>query len=136
MATLDSPCTNVCTLDAATHSCIGCGRTLGEIEGWAAYTAGERAAIRAQLPGRRERFASSRVAEAARIAGQRPQSRCSRCGAAFNCGATDCSTPCWCASYPPVDPVEGAQCLCPACLAATVAARNDPQGSSGSSEAA
>ena len=122
MGALDSPCIDVCTLDAATGSCLGCGRTLSEIEGWAAFTEAERAAINARLPSRRARFGAQRVAEAARIALRWPASQCSRCGAAFACGATDCSTPCWCASYPPVDPAGDARCMCPACLAATVVA--------------
>jgi len=50
---------------------------------------------------------------------------CTRCGAAFSCGADDPATPCWCASLPPValaaDAAAG--CLCPACLAAAALAR-------------
>ena len=121
----NSPCINVCTLDAATQSCLGCGRTLVEIEGWIAFTEAERASINAELPVRRARFETERVAEAARIASKWPASRCSRCGADFACGATDCSTPCWCASYPPVSPVGDARCLCPACLVATIPAGRD-----------
>jgi predicted Fe-S protein YdhL (DUF1289 family) len=119
---LDSPCIDVCTLDAATQSCIGCGRTLDEIQGWIGLTPQRRAAINAELPGRRARFEARRLADAARIAGGWPAEQCSRCGESFVCGATDCSTPCWCASYPAVDPVAGASCLCPACLAAVGAA--------------
>jgi uncharacterized protein len=122
MRALDSPCIDVCTLDAATQSCLGCGRTLGEIEGWAAFTDAERAAINAVLPSRRARFEAERVAEAARIASRWPGSRCSRCGTGFACGAADCSTPCWCASYPPVSPGGEARCMCPACLVATISA--------------
>jgi predicted Fe-S protein YdhL (DUF1289 family) len=122
MRALDSPCIDVCTLDAATQSCLGCGRTLGEIEIWVALTDAERAAINAELPSRRARFDAERVAEATRIASRWPGSRCSRCGADFACGATDCSTPCWCASYPPVSPVGEAQCTCPSCLVATISA--------------
>jgi hypothetical protein len=72
MRALDSPCIDVCTLDAATQSCLGCGRTLDEIEGWVAMTESERAAINAGLPARRARF------EAARIASRWPASQCSR----------------------------------------------------------
>ena len=118
MRALDSPCIDVCTLDAATQSCLGCGRTLDEIEGWVAFTDAERAAINAALASRRARFEAQRVAAAAHIASRWPASQCSRCGAAFACGATDCSTPCWCASYPPVSPMGDARCMCPACLAA------------------
>ncbi|HEX4333102.1 MAG TPA: DUF1289 domain-containing protein [Usitatibacter sp.] len=116
---LDSPCNNVCTLDAATQACIGCGRTLEEIERWIEFTHERRMAIVAELPARRARIESQRVSEAANRAAEWPRTRCSRCGAGFACGASDCSTPCWCASYPPVDPVAGATCLCPSCLAAT-----------------
>jgi predicted Fe-S protein YdhL (DUF1289 family) len=117
MASLASPCINVCTLDLATDTCLGCGRTLREIERWVSFTDAERAAINAGLPGRLASFAAGRVAEAARIAGRWPASQCSRCGESFTCGATDCSTPCWCASYPPVTPQGDARCMCPACLA-------------------
>src|SRR4051812_39734536 len=113
---LDSPCINVCTLDASTQSCMGCGRTLEEIERWIALTPARRASIAAELPARLARFEAERLAQAAGRAGRWPATRCSRCGAGFACGASDCSTPCWCASYPAVDPVEGASCLCPACL--------------------
>jgi predicted Fe-S protein YdhL (DUF1289 family) len=116
---LDSPCIDVCTLDAATQSCMGCGRTLQEIQGWIEFTPERRAAINAELPARRARFEAQLRAEAARSARRWPATRCSRCGAEFACGASDCSTPCWCASYPAVDPVEGASCLCPECLAAS-----------------
>jgi predicted Fe-S protein YdhL (DUF1289 family) len=122
----DSPCIDVCTLDAATQSCIGCGRTLVEIEGWIAFTPQQRKAINAELPGRRARFEARRLADAARIAGGWDATKCSRCGASFVCGASDCSTPCWCASYPPVEPKADATCLCPACLAAAVAAPAEP----------
>jgi predicted Fe-S protein YdhL (DUF1289 family) len=120
MSALDSPCIDVCTLDAATQSCIGCGRTMAEIRGWIAFTPARRSAINAELPGRRARFEAQRLADAARIAGGWDAIKCSRCGAAFVCGAKDCSTPCWCASYPPIAPVGDATCLCPACLSAAI----------------
>ncbi len=101
MTGLASPCINVCTLDLATDTCLGCGRTLREIERWTFFTDGERAAINAGL--------SARLGW--------PASQCSRCGESFTCGATDCSTPCWCASYPPATPEGEARCMCPACLA-------------------
>jgi predicted Fe-S protein YdhL (DUF1289 family) len=117
MGAFNSPCIDVCTLDAATDTCLGCGRTLAEIERWTFFTHEERAAINAQLPARRARFEAARLAEAARIASRWPASECSRCGETFTCGATDCSTPCWCASYPPISPTDDARCMCPACLA-------------------
>ncbi len=31
---VESPCINVCTMDAGTGLCIGCYRTIEEIQGW------------------------------------------------------------------------------------------------------
>jgi predicted Fe-S protein YdhL (DUF1289 family) len=121
-----TPCIDVCTLDAATQTCLGCGRTVAEIQQWIGYSDAERGAIMEALPQRRARFESERVAQAARIAGQWDPLHCSKCGAPFVCGASDCSTPCWCASYPPVDPVGDARCMCAACLAAVAAATRAP----------
>ncbi|MBM3367039.1 MAG: cysteine-rich CWC family protein [Betaproteobacteria bacterium] len=45
--------------------------------------------------------------------------RCSRYGAAFTCGAVSGSETCWCMARPPVAPVPGRTCLCPACLDVT-----------------
>lgn len=50
---IESPCTRVCRIDDAAGVCVGCARTLGEIAGWSAMTAAERAAVMAALPGRR-----------------------------------------------------------------------------------
>ena len=47
-----SPCTKVCVVDPASGLCIGCGRTLGEIAGWAGMTPDEQRAVNATLPGR------------------------------------------------------------------------------------
>ena len=44
-----SPCTKVCTMDAATRTCAGCRRTLFEIAGWGAMTDAERLAVLAAL---------------------------------------------------------------------------------------
>jgi predicted Fe-S protein YdhL (DUF1289 family) len=49
---LESPCINVCLLDAETDTCIGCGRTIQEIAGWAAMSEQERRAIMRELPAR------------------------------------------------------------------------------------
>lgn len=35
----ESPCVQVCLLDAAGETCVGCGRSLGEIGEWSAATA-------------------------------------------------------------------------------------------------
>jgi predicted Fe-S protein YdhL (DUF1289 family) len=103
-----SPCTEVCTLDASGQVCIGCGRTTDEIAGWPRFTDAERARVIAELPGRPKGDGSP--ARSSRQA-------CPKCGAQFGCGAGDDTRNCWCTSYPPVKPVAGQSCLCPACLA-------------------
>ena len=35
----ESPCNKICTLDAVTGLCIGCGRTTAEIAGWTGMNA-------------------------------------------------------------------------------------------------
>jgi uncharacterized protein len=52
---MQSPCINVCVIDATTGLCAGCGRTLAEIAGWAAMTDGERRRIMSQLAARQGR---------------------------------------------------------------------------------
>jgi predicted Fe-S protein YdhL (DUF1289 family) len=56
---LDTPCVNVCLLDTEFGVCIGCGRTLEEIAGWASMTDRERRAIMALLPARLESLEKS-----------------------------------------------------------------------------
>jgi predicted Fe-S protein YdhL (DUF1289 family) len=53
---LETPCVNVCLLDSESGLCVGCGRTMDEIAGWAQMSDGERRAIMAALPARLERF--------------------------------------------------------------------------------
>ncbi len=44
------------------------------------------------------------------------EQRCSQCGNDFSCQVEKIDQ-CWCASYPPILPAEGANaCLCPNCL--------------------
>ena len=50
---IESPCINICTLDARSGLCLGCGRTIDEIARWGAMSAIERARIMAELPARR-----------------------------------------------------------------------------------
>jgi len=52
MTGIQSPCNKVCTIDPISALCVGCGRTLAEIEGWMRFSAHERARIMAELPGR------------------------------------------------------------------------------------
>ena len=48
-----SPCTSVCTLDAASGLCIGCLRTLDEIAGWGSFDDDEKRAVLRALEVRR-----------------------------------------------------------------------------------
>jgi predicted Fe-S protein YdhL (DUF1289 family) len=50
---IESPCIKVCTLDARSGLCLGCGRTIDEIARWATMSGAERARIMAELPARR-----------------------------------------------------------------------------------
>ena len=52
MSAVATPCVKVCSLDAAAGICLGCGRTLGEIERWLRMDGDERARIMAELPAR------------------------------------------------------------------------------------
>ena len=48
---IESPCVKICTLDARSGLCLGCGRTIDEIARWSAMSAAERARVMAELPG-------------------------------------------------------------------------------------
>ena len=52
MTDIESPCNKVCAVDPISALCIGCGRSLAEIEGWMRMGADERLRIMAQLPRR------------------------------------------------------------------------------------
>jgi uncharacterized protein len=58
---LETPCIDVCEIDANSGLCAGCGRSLDEIANWAAMTPERRRAIMAILP--------ARQAQAARVKG-------------------------------------------------------------------
>ena len=49
---IETPCINICRMDAENRYCIGCFRTLEEIKGWSQMTDAERAAVMAQLESR------------------------------------------------------------------------------------
>lgn len=49
---IESPCVKVCTLDARSGLCLGCRRTIDEIAGWGAMSAGERARVMRELSAR------------------------------------------------------------------------------------
>jgi predicted Fe-S protein YdhL (DUF1289 family) len=44
-----SPCDGTCRIDAATHCCLGCKRTLREIADWPVLSAAEKRAVLEQL---------------------------------------------------------------------------------------
>lgn len=46
---MDTPCRNLCALDAARETCTGCGRTIEEIVYWRGLTDAQRAAVMARV---------------------------------------------------------------------------------------
>jgi predicted Fe-S protein YdhL (DUF1289 family) len=52
---IETPCIRVCTIDATSGLCAGCGRTLDEIGRWGSLSDAERAAIMAVLGARMRR---------------------------------------------------------------------------------
>jgi predicted Fe-S protein YdhL (DUF1289 family) len=48
-----SPCAAICVIDPTTGFCRGCGRTIGEIACWSAFSAEEKWRVLAALPERR-----------------------------------------------------------------------------------
>jgi predicted Fe-S protein YdhL (DUF1289 family) len=54
MAAIETPCEQICIVDAPSGLCRGCGRSLDEIGRWMAYSDGERRRIMAELPHRLE----------------------------------------------------------------------------------
>ena len=63
---IESPCIKICTLDARSGLCLGCGRTIDEIARWTAMTAAERARVMSELPAR---LAAAKPAESVTEAG-------------------------------------------------------------------
>ncbi|MCJ7527609.1 MAG: DUF1289 domain-containing protein [Methyloceanibacter sp.] len=53
---METPCVNICLLDSETGLCVGCGRSIAEIAGWASMSDSERRAIMATLSERMERL--------------------------------------------------------------------------------
>ena len=49
---IESPCVKICTLDARSGLCLGCGRTIDEIARWTAMSDEERTRVMAELPAR------------------------------------------------------------------------------------
>lgn len=58
MSQTESPCTGVCTLDAA-NVCLGCGRHIDEIAAWGSASEPRRREIVAHAAARRAAAASS-----------------------------------------------------------------------------
>lgn len=52
MQITESPCVQICVMDADAGLCVGCGRTIEEIGRWAAMESAERRAIMDILPAR------------------------------------------------------------------------------------
>jgi predicted Fe-S protein YdhL (DUF1289 family) len=57
---METPCINVCVIEAGTGLCAGCWRSLDEIARWATMTNEERRRIMAALADRRRRAAAER----------------------------------------------------------------------------
>lgn len=55
LPTPPSPCAAICIIDPATGFCRGCGRTIGEIAGWSAFSPEEKWRVLAALPERQSR---------------------------------------------------------------------------------
>ena len=49
---MESPCVKICTYEPGAGLCLGCGRSLAEIAGWASFTDAERRRIMEALPAR------------------------------------------------------------------------------------
>ncbi|MEO1043814.1 MAG: DUF1289 domain-containing protein [Pseudomonadota bacterium] len=59
MNPVESPCTNICTIDGATGFCRGCGRTIVEITEWASASHQRQQAIIDLLPARMDALHAS-----------------------------------------------------------------------------
>ena len=49
---MESPCVKICTYEPGAGLCLGCGRSLAEIAGWASFTDAERRRFMEALPAR------------------------------------------------------------------------------------
>jgi uncharacterized protein len=49
---IETPCVKICTLDAHSGLCLGCGRTVEEIARWSAMSDAERARVIGELSAR------------------------------------------------------------------------------------
>jgi uncharacterized protein len=60
---IETPCVKICTLDARSGLCLGCGRTIDEISRWASLSVSERSQVMDELP---SRLATGKAAAATR----------------------------------------------------------------------
>ena len=58
---IPTPCVQVCIVDGQSGLCLGCYRTLAEIGRWSALSDETRAALMAELPGRRVRISPEKL---------------------------------------------------------------------------
>lgn len=58
-----SPCQSICVIDRETGFCMGCGRTIADLEAWPKLTDAERLALIAELPGRRAQIRPEQLAK-------------------------------------------------------------------------
>lgn len=63
----DSPCQAVCLIDRSTGFCLGCNRTANEIAAWSRMPPETRAAVKAELAGRRTSRGKRKGGRARRI---------------------------------------------------------------------
>lgn len=49
---MESPCILICSIEAESGYCHGCGRTIAEISGWTLYSDERRKELMAELPAR------------------------------------------------------------------------------------
>jgi hypothetical protein len=61
-APIKTPCIKVCVVDGESGLCMGCYRQLSKVAGWSQLTDEARAAIMADLPGRRSRIRPEKLA--------------------------------------------------------------------------
>lgn len=59
---METPCVKICTLDARSGLCLGCGRTIEEIARWSGMSDAERGRIMGELPARLTERAETVVA--------------------------------------------------------------------------
>ena len=59
MTAIETPCIKICTLDPKSGLCLGCGRTVDEIAGWARLSSEERMRVMNGLQSRLDTLAGN-----------------------------------------------------------------------------